>query len=83
MNYLTADEVLESRLRGIQEPVEIRDGKGKIMGRYLPVAEKPVDYEKIKNLFDLEEAERIASTESHGYSTEEVKRYLQSLEPKG
>jgi hypothetical protein len=34
----------------------------------------------LKPLFDLEEAERTAATEQEGYSWEEVKEFLRSLE---
>ena len=39
--------------------------------------------EKLKSLFDLEEAERIAATEREGYSWEEVKEHLRLLEKQG
>lgn len=60
MNVLTADETLQDRLRGLVEPVEVRDETGKVLGHYTPVV-SPEDaalYEKAKRLFDPEEIKR-------------------------
>src|ERR1700722_1847959 len=48
MNYLTADEAMCDHLRGVLEPVEIRDEKGKLLGQYTPFvsAEERALYEK-------------------------------------
>jgi hypothetical protein len=83
MTVLTADNVLLSRLRGLYEPVEIRDPSGKVLGYYTPVV-TPEDaewYAKVKGLFDLEEAERIALAEwDQGRSLAECWEEIRSLE---
>jgi hypothetical protein len=65
MVILTADGPLQNLLQGIKEPAEFRDKSGKVLGHYTPVLtpEEAARYEKIKNLFDLEEAERILERE--------------------
>jgi hypothetical protein len=47
-----------------------------------PPPEKQALYAKLTELFDLQDAERVASTEREGFSTDEVKRRLQSLAEK-
>ncbi len=86
MRYLTADESLEDLLRGVVEPVEIRDATGRVLGHYAPAvsAEDTALYEKAKKLFDPAELERRKQTpRGEGYSFGEVLRHLDSLESKG
>ena len=86
MNYLTADEELLDRLRGIVEPVEIRDPDGKVLGHYTPVVspEQRERYEKARQLFDPEEIKRRKAAEhGQGKTTAEVLEYLKSLETQG
>jgi hypothetical protein len=81
MNFLTADESMLARLRGIVEPVEIRDPDGNVLGQYTPIvsSEKQALYAKALKLFDLEEAKRVAAMKGQGYTLAEVKQHLQSL----
>jgi hypothetical protein len=86
MNYLTADEDLLDRLRGIVEPVEIRDPEGKLLGVYTPHVTPEVRalYEKARKLFDPEEIKRRKTAEhGQGKTTAEVLEYLKSLETQG
>ncbi|MCI0463390.1 MAG: hypothetical protein L0Z62_41160 [Gemmataceae bacterium] len=85
MTVLTADEVLMARLRGVVEPVEIRDPAGKVLGHYTPARtpEEAAFYSWAKQTFDLEAAERAAADPRPGYTLEEVKERLRSLETKG
>jgi len=82
MNYIVADEELESHLRGFLEPIEIRDSKGNVLGHYAPqvTPEELARYEKLSELFDLEEAERALASGGNGRSLTEIKQYLHSLE---
>jgi hypothetical protein len=83
MSYLTADNLLLDRLRGIVEPVEFRDPDGKVLGRYTPAVRPHVAamYEKAKAFFgpeELEEAERaIAAERGQGRLLDEILQYLQ------
>ena len=85
MNYLTADDGLISRLRGIMEPVEIRDANGNVLGHFTPVVPPEVQalYDKADALFDLEEAKRDAAAKQPGFSLQEVMRFIRSLEKEG
>ena len=82
MTVITADELWLSRLRGVIEPVEIRDPSGKLLGHYTPAltAEEAARYEKLKGLFDLEEAERAFADPHPGYTYAEVKEHLRAVE---
>lgn len=82
MSYLTADGPLLEQLNGVKESVEIRDPSGKVLGHYTPIL-APDDeelYARAAKLFDLGEMERVAVTEQHGYTIEEVMAHLRSLE---
>jgi hypothetical protein len=85
MVILTADGSLGDLLKGVKEPAEIRAKDGKVLGHYTPVIapDETSRYEKLKKLFDFEEAKRVAETEREGYTIEEVKQYLNSLEKSG
>ena len=65
MNFLTADESMCDHLRGILEPVEIRDVTGKLLGTYTPYvsAEERAAYEKARSLFDPVEMKRRMETQ--------------------
>jgi len=86
MVILTADGPLQNLLHGVKEPAEVRDKSGKVLGHYTPVLtpEEAAWYEKMKKLFDLEEADRVLQTEKDkGFTFEEVMEHLKSLENKG
>ncbi|MGC1649687.1 MAG: hypothetical protein WA741_28010 [Candidatus Sulfotelmatobacter sp.] len=83
MNYLTADESMCDRLRGILEPVEIRDAEGKLLGHYTPYVSPEVlaAYEKARTLFDPAEMQRRReSAKGQGRPFSEVIRRLQAEE---
>lgn len=84
MSHLIADEPLLSQLRGVVEPVEIRDPGGKVLGHYTPVLSEEDDelYRQAAALFDPEEMERIAATETQGYTFDQVMEHLRSLDKK-
>jgi hypothetical protein len=60
VGHIVADEEMEWRLRGIIEPIEIRDSSGKLLGHYIPFVslEERARYEKARELFDPVEIER-------------------------
>ncbi len=82
MNHLTADKNICGWLRGVLEPTEIRDGKGKLLGVFTPQvsAELRAQYEKAKELFDLDEAQHIAATEREGLPLAEVWKRIHAHE---
>jgi hypothetical protein len=78
MNYLTADELLQDRLCGIVEPVEVRDARGKVLGYFTPLVspEDKAKYARLAELFDRQEAERLAATEHEGFTIDQVREHL-------
>lgn len=85
MNVLKADETLAAYFRGVVEPFEIRDVDGALLGQYIPHVppEIAAAYDRIRQLADPEELRRRANEPGRNYTTEEVIRYLESLEPQG
>jgi hypothetical protein len=85
MNYLTADQPMLDRLRGIVEPVEIRDPSGKVLGCYTPRLSKEEEeaYARAAELFDPEELDRIEKDQRPLRSFEQVMERLSSLEKHG
>jgi hypothetical protein len=83
MNHLTAEGPTLDWLRGVVEPVEIRDPGGKLLGRYVPVLtpEEKEAYAKVRAMIDPAEVRRrILAEHGKGKPLEEVLEYLQSLE---
>ena len=83
MSSLTLPPDVISLLARLQEATELRDSRGNCIGVFEPRHASADDIERLKSLFDLNEAERIAATEREGFSIQEVKAYLQSLEKQG
>ena len=83
LSYLTADENVCDFLRGVMEPVEIRDGEGKLLGLFNPhiPPEVQAQYDKAKKLFDATEIKRRkAEEQGKGSSLAEVLQRIQSRE---
>lgn len=78
MNYLTIDAEFCDHLRGILEPVELRDASGKLVGHFTPSvsAEELALYEKAKTLFAPAEIQRRLAEADNRVSHEEVMRRL-------
>jgi len=86
MSHVVVDEPLLARLRGMLEPVEVRDPSGHVLGHYMPTVSPEIRemYEKTKGLFDLEEAERILAAEKDkGRPLQEILRELEATNQKG
>jgi hypothetical protein len=84
MGHITADGPLLARLGGLVDPVEIRDEDGKILGVYTPALtpEEAALYARAAELFDWDEAERVAATQREGRTFEQVMEHLRSLDRK-
>jgi len=75
MGAITATAEVVSILRPLKETTEIRDAQGQVLGVFTPqtVAEE----ERLKLMFDLEEAERVLATERDaGQPLQEIWRDL-------
>jgi hypothetical protein len=82
MNHVTADDSLRDLLRDLQEPVEIRDAQGQLLGHFTPhiSPERKALYERARQLFDLDEARRISAIEREGSSLAEVWKRIHARE---
>ena len=81
MNHLTADQVLLDRLAGVMEPVEIRDGSGKVLGRFTPMfPDEQERCERAAKYFDLAEAERALAEDQKGCSHAEMWERIHAIE---
>lgn len=83
MNVWIADEELKQRLRGVVEPLEIRDASGQVLGHYTPTVSPEVAaaYEKAKSLFDPARTKRLLEEQQgQGRSLEEVWRRIKAAE---
>jgi hypothetical protein len=86
MNHLTADEAMCDHLRGILDPVEIRDVTGKLLGHYTPCVspEERALYEKVAASLDLAEIKRRSEMEhGKGKPLAEIIRRLEAGEYNG
>jgi hypothetical protein len=86
MNHLTADESMCDHLRGVLEPVEIRDAQGKLLGHYTPFVspEERALYEKVRNSLNLDELKALRETaRGPGKPLAEIIRRLEAGEQTG
>ena len=84
MSHITLDEPILTKLRSLTEPVEFRDQDGQVIGLFTPERspEEAARYERVKQLFDLEKAKRVAETErGQGKTTAEVLEGLRAAGP--
>jgi len=81
--FLTADQTVCAFFEGVMEPVDIRDEKGQLVGRFIPrvSAEDEAVYEMARKKYDKEEIDRRKREESaSARTTAEVLHRLQQLE---
>ncbi|HMC65637.1 MAG TPA: hypothetical protein VKI65_11925 [Gemmataceae bacterium] len=81
MGVLAADTALQAYLAPLKERTEIRDTQGRLLGLFIPHAERQADYSEVRKLFDPEEIKRRKEQEGHlpGSTTAEVLQRLQAL----
>ena len=80
MNSIVITPDLLVELAPLKETTTIKDPNGKVIGTYTPVSQsEAIDYERVKSLFDLEQAERDFATQQPVYTTEQVLEHLKSL----
>lgn len=78
MSQITVDAKLRDKLLGVIDETELRDDKGRLLGRFVPSPDP--SFFVIPGL-DLppEEVARRLSPEARTYTTEEVLAHLRSL----
>ena len=86
MGTVILDEALRARLNGMNETLEVRDERGKLVGRFVPEEEyMRLLYDWAKAEFAREEAEDAAKgiirkwDGTNGKTTTEAIAYLRSL----
>ena len=81
MVTVTADAALQAVLGKLNEPAEIRDAGGKVIGYFAPAGqEEALLYLEAARQFDVEEMKRRKESGQKGYTTREVLEHLKSLE---
>ena len=82
MSTITADPVLLSALKQMNDVTEIRDADGNVVGVFAPrITEESYLVEKVKGLVDFAELERRKKEEhGKGITTAELLKKLEALE---
>ena len=79
MGRITLDGNAWDALAGVAGPVEVCDPKGRVRGRYIPETEEEKLVREARQLFDLEETDRLMA--AGGFiTTDEVARRMRELE---
>ena len=83
MASMTADNTLKNFLSRATEVTEIRDASGEVLGYYAPAAvADQVPAIRLVALFDPAELKRRKASTHPGYTFDQVKEHLRSLEEK-
>ena len=86
MGHIVVDDSMRVHLRGILEPVELRDGKGRVVGHYTPVVspEERAMYAKAREMMDPAELKRrLVEEKGTGCSLSEILSKLGVTEERG
>jgi hypothetical protein len=79
MTRVIVDDILQSKLRNLTEPLELCDPAGRVLGRFVPEIDLS-GYEPWEPEFSEEELQRDEQSDEKRYTTEEVLAHLKSLE---
>jgi len=77
MTQITLDAELRKRLGNLQQPIELCDETGRVVGHVFPAADLS-EYDLTSPPFDLEDAQRRLSKVPR-YSTKQVLEHLENL----
>ena len=80
MGRITLDENAWETLAGVAGPVEVCDPKGRVRGRYIPETEEEKFVREMRQLFDLEEADRRMAAGEFISSEEAQRRFREAME---
>jgi len=81
MALMTADNTLKDYLLRTKEIMEVRDADGAVLGYYAPAAvADQIPALRLVALFDAQELKRRKASTHPGYSFDEVKEHIRSLE---
>ena len=79
MSTITATPALEAVLSKLEEPTEIRDANGTLIGRFTPAQFEAKVYQETAAQFDPAEMKRRKTSQQQGYTTSEVLTHLGKL----
>jgi hypothetical protein len=80
MSTITASPAVEEVLSKLEEPTEIRDSNGNLIGRFTPARFHAKVYQDAAARFDPVEMKRRRESQQQGYTTNEVLNHLKSLD---
>jgi len=81
MTVIIADQELQDALAGLKEKTEVRDASGNLLGYFTPrQVEEELLYQYAEETFDPDEIQRQLSTQTSGFTIEQVMEHLSSLE---
>jgi hypothetical protein len=78
MTRVVVDETLRTRLHNLDQPLELCDTSGRVLGRFLPVLD-PALYEGLEPQISKEELQRRKQQKGKTYTTAEVLAHLEKL----
>jgi hypothetical protein len=79
MTQITLDPELAARLGDLLQPVELCDPSGRVLGCFVPAAERSSQWEAIGPDVSEQELDRREQSNERHYSTTEVVARLESL----
>lgn len=75
MTRVIVDDALRTKLGDFAQPLELCDGAGRVLGRFLPTID-PQQYEGLEPQMSAEELQRRKQNRGKTYSTAEVLAHL-------
>lgn len=78
MPRIIVDESLKNKLHQLDEPAEICDQDGRVLGKFLPTF-NPDEYEGLKSPISEQEIEARMKSKGKTYTTAEVLAHLEKI----
>jgi hypothetical protein len=78
MSKIVVDASLRSLLQAVNQPVDLCDESGQVLGRFLPAVDLS-RYEVVEPPISDEELDRLSRSNEKTYTTAEVLAYLEKL----
>jgi len=82
MNRITADSAMHKALSQLNNPTEIRDVNGNVVGYFTPANQQEAQlYAEARASFDKDEMKRRKESGANGLTTAQVLEHLKSSNP--
>src|SRR5207253_938266 len=78
MTRITVDAALSNQLHGLNQPAELCDSSGKVLGRFVPAVDL-AEWEPVSPEVSEEEQNRRERSKERRYTTAEVLAHLEKL----